>query len=299
MVKYYLVRMAALVGTVLLLAGGCTAGRPGWPAISETPTDVHVQGRWVWGELISDNVETEKTFYQEVFGWQYHSYGRGKDTYTLIRANGRPIGGIVHYARPADAQRSARWLPFMSVPDVKRAADLAAAFGGKTLVPPKHFPGRGEVAVLEDPEGAIFGVIHAPGGDPPDVLPSYNTWFWLELWAKDGSRMADFYRPIGAYTMTRQDNPGDRPELRLMANGYPRAAILELNNQDYPSTWLPYVRVRDLQETLAIIVRAGGSILVDPSPGIRDGKVAVFIDPLGAEVAVAEWKDEGDEEAKP
>lgn len=297
--KYYLVRMVALAGTVVLLAGGCTAARPRWPAISETPTDVHIQGRWVWGELIADNVEAEKTFYREVFGWQYDSYGTGKDVYTLIRANGRPIGGIVHYAKPADAQRSARWVALMSVPDVKRATDQAVASGGKVLVPPKHLLGRGEVAVLGDPEGAIFGVIHATGGDPPDALPSYSTWFWLELWAKDGSRMADFYRPIGAYTTTRQEDPGDRPELRLVANGYPRAAILELDSKDYPSTWLPYVRVEDLQQCLASIVRAGGSILVAPSPEIRDGKVAVFLDPLGAEVAVAEWKDEDDGEAKP
>jgi len=297
--RYSLVKMLALAGTALLLAGGCTATRPRWPAISETPTDVHIQGRWVWGELIADNVEAEKTFYREVFGWQYDSYGTGQDAYTLIRVNGRPIAGIVHYAKPADAQRSARWLALMSVPDVDRAADQAAASGGKVLVPPKGLPGRGKVAVLGDPEGALFGVIHSTGGDPPDALPSYNTWFWLELWAKDGSRMADFYRPIGAYTITRQEDPGDRTELRLVADGYPRAAVLELERKDYPSTWLPYVRVRDLQQTLASIVRAGGNVLVAPSPEIRNGKVAVFLDPLGAEVAVAEWKDEDDGEGKP
>ena len=62
--RYSLVKMLALAGTALLLAGGCTATRPRWPAISETPTDVHIQGRWVWGELIADNVEAEKTFYR-------------------------------------------------------------------------------------------------------------------------------------------------------------------------------------------------------------------------------------------
>ena len=68
--------MMTLAGMELLLAAGCTASRPRWPAISETPTDVHIQGRWVWGELFADNVETEKTFYQEIFGWQFVSHGR-------------------------------------------------------------------------------------------------------------------------------------------------------------------------------------------------------------------------------
>jgi predicted enzyme related to lactoylglutathione lyase len=291
--------MMALAGTVLLLAGGCTTTRPRWPAISETPTDVHIQGRWVWGELFADNVEAEKTFYQEVFGWQYENYGSGKDAYTLIRVNGRPIAGIVHYAKPADAERSARWLALMSVPDVARTAEQAAAAGGKVLVPPRSLPGRGVISVLSDPEGALFGVIHTTGGDPPDAFPSYNAWLWLELWAKDTSRMADFYRSIGAYTVTRQESPGDRTELYLVADGYPRAGVLELERKDLPSTWLPYVRVKDLQQTVASIERAGGRVVVTPSPEIRNGKVAVFLDPLGAAVAVAEWKDENEGEGKP
>jgi hypothetical protein len=249
--------------------------------------------------LFADNVEAEKAFYGEVFGWQYESYGTGKDAYTLIRVNGRPIAGIVHYAKPADAKRSARWLALMSVPDVARAAEQAAASGGKVLAPPKDLPGRGKAAVLADPEGAIFGVIRTMSGDPPDAFPSDNAWLWLELWSKDATRMADFYGPIGAYEVKRLEGPGDRAELHLQAAGYPRAGILEIERKDVPSTWLPYVRVKDLRQTVADIERAGGRVVVPPSPEVRDGKVAVFLDPLGAAVAVAEWKDENEEEGKP
>ena len=291
--------MLMLAGAVLLLIGGCTATTPRWPAISELPTDVRLQGRWVWVDLIADNVDIEKRFYGEVFGWQYETYGTGKDAYTLIRVDGRPIAGIVPYDKPADADRSARWLAFMSVPDLDRAADQATASGGRVLVPPKHLAGRGAVAVLQDREGAIFGVIHATDGDPPDVLPSYNTWLWIELWAKDSSLMADFYRPIGAYTIERQEDIGDRPEIRLVAGGYPRAAVLELERQDLPSTWLPYIRVKDLRQTLARIEQAGGSVVVPPSPTVRNGKVAVFLDPLGAALAVAQWTDENNAGNKP
>jgi len=291
--------MMALAGAMLLLAGGCTTTRPPWPAVSDTPTDVRVQGRWVWGELFADNVEAEKTFYREVFGWQYDTSGSGKDAYTLVRVNGRPIAGIIHYAKPPDAKRSARWLPLMSVPDAARAAQQADASGGKVLVPAKTFPGRGEVAVLADPEGALFGVIRTASGDPADAFPSDNAWFWLELWAKDAARMAEFYGPLGGYTVTRQEGPGDRPELHLVAAGYPRAGVLEIERKDVPSTWLPYLRVKDLAQTVARIERAGGRIIVAPGPEVRGGRVAVFLDPLGAAVAVAEWKDEEAGEGKP
>jgi predicted enzyme related to lactoylglutathione lyase len=295
----FLVRVLVLAGAVLLLAGGCTTTGPRWPAISEAPSDVRIQGRWVWGELFADNVEAEKTFYREVFGWQYDSYGTGKDAYTLIRANGRPIAGMVHYAKPAGAERSARWMAFMSVPDVASTAEQAAASGGKVLVPPRDLPGRGKVAVLADPEGALFGVIRTANGDPPDAIPSDNAWLWLELWAKDANRMADFYRPIGAYEVKWQEGPGDRTEVHLLAAGYPRAGVLEIERKDVSSTWLPYVRVKDLQQTVASIERAGGRIVVPPRPEVRGGKIAVFLDPLGAAVAVAEWKDENEGEGKP
>jgi predicted enzyme related to lactoylglutathione lyase len=297
--RYFHLPVLALAGMVLLLAGGCATTRPEWPAVSDVPTEEHIQGRWVWAELFADNVEAEKTFYKEVFGWQFESRGKGTDLYTLVRVNGRPIAGIIHYPKPADAERSARWLPLMSVPDAARAADKAAASGGKILVPPKNLPGRGETSVLADPEGAVFGVIHTGSGDPPDAFPPYNAWLWLELWSKNASRMAEFYGPIGGYTVIPEEGPGDRTELRLMANGYPRAGILELFRKDLPTTWLPYVRVKDLRQTVAGVEKAGGRVVIEPSPEIRGGKVAVFLDPLGAAVAAAEWPEESEGEEQP
>ncbi len=297
--RHSLVRTLALAGTMLFFAVGCATTQPSPPAISETPTDVHIQGRWVWAELFADNVDTEKTFYQEVFGWQFESRGTGTNAYTLVRVNGRPIAGIIHYTKTADAERSARWLPFISVPDAARAVEQASASGGKVVVPLKIIPGRRESSVLADPEGAFFGVVHNDAGDQPDVFPSYNEWLWLELWANDASAMADFYRPIGSYTVTREEGQGDRTELHLVAGGFPRAGVLELKHKDRPSTWLPYVRVQDLQRTVASVARAGGRVVMAPRPEVRNGTVAVFLDPLGAAVAAAEWPDENEGEGKP
>jgi predicted enzyme related to lactoylglutathione lyase len=253
----------------------------------------------VWAELFTDNVDAAKTFYQAVFGWKFENTGAGKDVYTLVRSDGRPIAGIVHFAKPADAVRDGRWLAFMSVPDVARTAEQAVASDGKVIVAPRGITGRGEEAVLADPEGALFGVIRSAAGDPPDTFPTMNAWLWLELWAKDAAKMAEFYRPLGAYTVTRHEESGDRPELHLVAGGFPRAGVLEIKRADVPSTWLPYVRVKDLRQTVSAVEHAGGRIIVPPSPDIRNGKVALFLDPLGAAVAVAEWKDEIEEEGKP
>ena len=151
-----LARAFVLAGT-LLLAAGCATTRPEWPPISEAPTDVHIQGQWVWAELLADDVAVEKAFYQQVFGWRFETRGTGTSTYTVVRVDDTPIAGIIHYAKPVEAKRSARWLPLMSVPDAARAAEQFATSGGKVLVPPKRLPGRGEASVLADPEGGLFG----------------------------------------------------------------------------------------------------------------------------------------------
>ncbi len=289
----------ALAGTMLFLAAGCASTGPTAPAANETPAGAHIQGRWVWMELYADNIETEKAFYQEVFGWQFESRGTGTNTPTLVRVNGRPIAAIIHYAKQADSERSARWLPFMSVPDAAQATQQAVSSGGKVIVPLRTLPGRRESSVLADPEGAFFGVVHNDAGDSPDVFPSDNTWMWHELWAQDAPAMAEFYRQIGAYTVTRHEEPDGRTDLHLEAGGFPRAGVLELKHKDRPSTWLPYVRVEDLQKTVASVTRAGGRVVMEPNPEIRRGTVAVFLDPLGAAVAAVVWQDENKEEGKP
>lgn len=292
-------RITALAVAVLLFAGGCATTGPSWPAVTDPPTSVHTQGRWIWAELFTGDIVAEKTFYHEVFGWQFESSGEGRGAYTLVRVNGRPIAGIIHYPKPADAPRGATWLALMSVPDVARAAAQAGGSGGTVLRVPRSIPGRGDVAVLADPEGALFGVIRSAAGDPPDTFPPMDTWLWIELLARDASKMAEFYRAIGDYTVTRQESPGDRTELHLMAGGYPRAGVLERERTDLPSVWLPYVRVKDLKQTLERVENAGGRVVVAPSPEIRNGKVAVFVDPQGAAMAAAEWPDEDGREGKP
>lgn len=293
-----LLRRTVLAVAALTLASGCAPAGPNWPAVAETPTDVRVQGRWIWAELFADNVDAEKTFYSAVFGWTFVTQGTATNGYTVVRANDRPIAGIIHFPKPEGASRSARWLPIMSVPKPSAAAGDVAHACGKVVVPPRSFPGRGEAAVFADPEGALFGVIRTETGDPPDALPAEHAWFWLELWSKNAARMAEFYRPIGGYEVVRQEGTGDRPELHLVSGGYPRAAVLELERKDLPSTWLPYIRVKDVKKAAADIELAGGRIVVEPGPDIRNGKVAVFLDPLGAAAAIVEWADGDEGEAR-
>ena len=278
-----------------LLTLGCNPIAP-WPAINNAPTGVDTPGRWVWAELFTDDIGRAGDFYGKVFAWQLEDYSQGENRYLLARADGRPVAGIVHHVKSEDKERAGQWLRLMSVADVAGAAASVAGSGGEVVLGPRQLDGRGEVAVLADPEGALFGVIHSDSGDPPDLFPPVNTWLWNELWAMDVKRMSAFYRDIGGYSLDAPPRDkaigDDRPEVYLSASGYPRAGIVEQRREDLPSAWLPYLRVKNLDATLHQVVQEGGAVVVGPSPKIRGGRIAVFTDPLGAALGIAEWPDD-------
>lgn len=286
--KLLFVVAAVAIGAALLT--GC-ASTQRWPSITAQPTGQHTPGRWVWAELFAAEVAEAKRFYAEVFAWSFDTQGGGPEAYTLIRAGDRPIAGIVHKEKPADARHAGRWLGVLSVADTDRAAEQAVSGGGRILVAPRDFPGRGRAAVLEDPEGARFGVLHSESGDPADVFPEVDTWLWRELWAEDIDKMAEFYRPLGGYRVSRQVKVGGVDEIYLEAGGYARAGILDAERVGLPSAWLLYVRVEDLSGTLDRVKRSGGEVLLAPSPDIREGRVAIVRDPLGAVLGLAQWSE--------
>ena len=53
------------------------------------------------------------------------------------------------------------WLPYFAVEDVDSTTDAALRSGAKSLQDPTSVPDGPRVAVLRDPQGAIFGVYQA------------------------------------------------------------------------------------------------------------------------------------------
>jgi len=177
---------AALLLFALMLAAPISAAdEPVWPPITEPSTSQYVHGRWVWEELFTENTSIAADFYGRLLGWSFQvkPAGRGP-AYTLALLDGEPVGGMIERDHSYEQQRGSRWIGMISVPDVKAAARYAVKQGGKVVVAPRVLQGRGEVALLIDPEGAPFGVIHSSSGYPPDFLAEDGQWVWVELWAK-------------------------------------------------------------------------------------------------------------------
>jgi len=263
-----------------------------WPAITEPPTNSYVFGKWVWAELFTENVKAARDFYGKTFDWSFKLFSGGRGpSYTVALSDGEPVGGMLQRDHKHQKEPGSRWLAMLSVPDVNAAAKYAAAHGGKVVVPPRMLRGRGEVALLADPEGAPFGVIHSSSGDPPDYLAEDKQWVWIELWAKDPKAMADFYKGLADYQL---EPPVQRPDgtfgYFLASSGYTRCSIIPSPAPNIASSWLLYLRVEDVNAATKQAQAAGARVIVPPSAEVRDSTVSLIVDPSGAALGLAELK---------
>jgi predicted enzyme related to lactoylglutathione lyase len=110
-----------------------------------------------WADLNTPDPEKAAKFYGDWLGWTYET---GKDGYRHI-VNGKGhedmIGGIPGQMH-APPGTPAHWMAYFAVTDCKATAAKAAQLGAKTLMPPELMPEVGTIAVLADPQGAVFAL---------------------------------------------------------------------------------------------------------------------------------------------
>jgi predicted enzyme related to lactoylglutathione lyase len=142
-------------------AQAVTAPAPGAAADSEIGTV------W-WSELRTRNLERARDFYSQVAGWSADMVAasdmsrppkEGEEAYTLFTANGHEVAGASRMDDSEFGGVPAMWITYIQVADVDVAARRAAELGGKLLNEPSDVPNVGRIAIVQDPEGARFGLV--------------------------------------------------------------------------------------------------------------------------------------------
>jgi predicted enzyme related to lactoylglutathione lyase len=114
-------------------------------------------GALCWADLNSQDPETASRFYANWLGWTYDT---GSDGYRHIVSGtdkADMIGGIPPRMHAPPGTPS-HWLPYFNVADCKAAASRASQLGAGTLMPANLMPDVGTIAVLTDPQGAVFAL---------------------------------------------------------------------------------------------------------------------------------------------
>ena len=281
-------RWFTVVAVLTSIFPGFAATPPPLPPLTTVSGSPRLPGKFVWADLVTDDVLTAQKFYTKLFGWKFYDYGG----YLVGMNDDQPLCGMFQRPRPKDRVAAPRWFGYISVASVERARSAATKAGGKVQAEPKKMPKRGEQAVFTDPEGAMFGVIKSSAGDPEDFLAEPGDWIWIQLLSRDAKKASDFYQSVAGYEVIEQTAGNRLSDYVLTSGGYARATVRSIpssNTKTLPS-WLPFVRVENLEKSLALARQFGGKVLVEPKSDLLEGKVAVIADPTGAAVGILEWQ---------
>ncbi len=117
---------------------------------------VNEHGALCWTELNTRNLDAAKTFYTNVFGWDWDDNAE----YGQFMVGGRVVGGAMPMTPdrfPAEVPE--HWLVYFAVDDLNATIDKVKQLGGSVMMDPFEAGGVGMMTVATDPQGANFAVI--------------------------------------------------------------------------------------------------------------------------------------------
>lgn len=218
----------------------------------------------------------------------------------LKNSLGMPIIGLGERI-PKYSDLPLQWMPHIQVADVAISVERALELGGSELMHGKDNEGISQWAVLRDPNGAAFGIIPVVS---PELMPRLDEIAardtdkdtgriaWLDLTVADASNAVDFYRQVIGWSVEKVDMDDDGEAYydynMLGDDGRPVAGICHSRgvNQGLPASWIIYLPVGDLGESLRRVEKEGGAIIKANKDGDGIYVSAVIQDTVGACLAL-------------
>lgn len=277
-----------LIVTALVLAAACS--RPAPMQMTPEVAD-RTPGRFVWYDLITDDIDAASAFYGDLFGWTFEDVPGASSGFQLIRMDGVPIGGLVYHERSHPDSAESQWIGSLSVTNVDSAVTVVLDQGGTVYAGPKDLPLRGRVAVVADPQGAVLALVHTKDGDPAEREPGMRDWLWQELWTTNDDTALEFYHAMAGYDHESLELQSGEYHV-LKYDGQAFAGLAQLPWDSVPPIWLPYIRVEDPQAVADRVEDLGGRVILSPDQ-IHSREAAVIEDPTGGALAVQRWEPQG------
>ncbi len=215
-------------------------------------------------------------FYSELFGWKLQSFGGGG--YTLIDTNG---GGGINGGL-GKSQTGEPWSTFyVEAQDLQAVLDKAESLGAKTVMPVTDFGGAVTIAMFNDPDGLLVGIVKAADpaqGQPPG--PSAGTGEpvdWFEVLGSDAGRTQRFYAELFGWTVAQD---GGSP-YGIVDTGAGRGIQGGLGSSEDAHWATIYASVPDVEATLAKAESLGGTRAYGPMAVDDHMQTGAFRDPAG------------------
>jgi uncharacterized protein len=266
--------------------------------------DGYIPGVPCWADTSQPDPEAALPFYRGLFGWEFtDAMPEGAGSHYFI---GRIRGGEVAAVGsiPDGAPQVAMWNTYIWVDSADDTATKARGAGGSVLMEPFDVMDAGRMAVLADPDGAVFCAWQPNNHKGSAIVNEHGAVNFNNLSTRDAEAAKAFYGalfgwqtldlPSGVFWTLpgygdhlEEGTPGLREGMKQM--GAPEGFIdvvavlnpIAADDSTTPPTWRITFAVDDVLATIKTARELGGEIVAGPTeaPWTR---FAVLADPQGA-----------------
>jgi uncharacterized protein len=240
---------------------------------------------FVWYDLMTPDMKGSADFYGHVVGWSIADGGMPGMDYSIIKANGIDVGGMMP-PPPSTGDMPPMWNGYIYSADVDASAKQAETLGGSVFQAPMDIPGVGRFAVIADPSGATF-IIFKPSTDAePTVVPDGTPGHigWRELHSGDWRQAWDFYSSLFGWSKGEAMDMGPMGTYQQFKVGDKSIGgmMTKRSGDPSPPNWKYYFNVDSIEAATARAKAKGAKIFVEPMQVPGGQWIIMAMDPQGA-----------------
>lgn len=250
-------------------------------------------GTPIWYELLSDDADASRDFYQAVIGWTVHPADLGGMDYRMIDArDGDFAGGLMNLTAEMKAGGAKpTWLFYLGVDDVDAAVAKVQERGGTVQMPAIDMPGVGRMAMVADPQGNSFYVMRGASDEASRAWErtSMGKCNWNELVTTDQAAGNAFYADVFGWRYPdKMSMPGDMGDYVFVeAAGETIGATMPIQPDGMQRGWTFYFRAPEIEAAAAQVRARGGEVLQGPMQVPGGDMVILARDPHGVTFGVS------------
>ena len=252
----------------------------------------HTPGTPSWADLSTSDDSGAVAFYGSLFGWTDDPQEMGPGAfYHMQRVGGQSVVGIFKQGEEEKAQNvPPHWNAYFTVESADGTAQKAKDAGGTVLMEAFDVFEAGRMAVIQDPQGAVFNVWQPNQHIGSEIIQEPGAIMWVELMTADIGQAADFYeRVLGVETGQMEGSPMPYTLMKVAGNdvaGMMNIADMGPEAAGVPPNWSIYFGTSDTDNSVEQAKSLGATVLEGPRDIPNIGRFAVMRDPQSAVFSV-------------
>lgn len=276
--------------------------------------DGYIPGVPCWVDTSQPDPDAALAFYGGLFGWEFEDMmpAGSPGKYFIARIRGGDVAAVS--SPPEGAPPGAMWNTCAWVASADETAATVPGAGGTVVQPPFDVMDAGRMAVLADPEAAVFSVWEARGHKGAKIVNEHGALNFNGLATRDPEAAKAFYGTVfGWRTLAlphgemwtlpgygdhlEERTPGLRQQVAQM--GGPEGFIdvvaalnpIAADDSATPAHWSVTFAVDDAESTAAKSRELGGQVVSGPFD-VPWTRMAVIKDPQGATFIASQFVPE-------